>query len=123
MAAVVALGGVIGCGADQPGAVGEASANFDMEDVEPVLRRISTLIESGFSAEDAKSLAAKISAQELESEHEYRYRVRIDGTSADLRVVAFMDDVDAPDLAFFTQPALARSIQTAIGAYMTASGK
>jgi hypothetical protein len=94
----VALGSVASCGADPQGAVEEASANFDIEDVEPILRRISDLVESGFADEEVNSLASKISDQAVESEREYRYRVRIGGTNAELRVVVFMDDVDAPDI-------------------------
>ena len=123
MFVLVVLGTVAGCGAEPQGAVEEVSANLDIGDVEPVLRRISDVVESGFSDEDVKALASKITAQAVESEREHRYRVRIGGTSGELRVVVLMDDVDAPDIAFFTYPELARSIQRAIDEYMDGLGK
>jgi hypothetical protein len=101
----------------------EASANFDVEDVEPVLARVAGLVDSGFTASDAKLVASTIAKQPVGSEREYRYPVRAAGGATELRIVAVMDDVDAPDLSFVAHPELARAIQAAIAQYMNEVGK
>lgn len=102
---------------------GEASSGFDAEDVAPVLLRVSRLLSSGLDAADARSLARRINTQALESEKVYEYRVTYRGTRVDLRIVAFMDDIEAVDVAFFTSPALADAIAEQIAAYMEEVGK
>ena len=101
----------------------EASAAFDSEDVAPVLLRISQLLDSGLGAAEACALAGRITSQALDSEHAYEYQVTYKGTRVGLRIVAFMDDVEAPDIAFFTSPALAAAIDKRIFAYFKDVGK
>lgn len=88
-----------------------------------MLLRVSRLLASGFNAAEARSLAERINAQALDSGQEYEYHVTHRGTRLLLRIVAFMDDVDAPDIAFFTSPALAKAIDEQIAAYMEQAGQ
>jgi hypothetical protein len=101
----------------------EVSVNFDLEDVGPVLGRISSIIDSGFGTEDAESLSAWIARQSLDTEISYEYEVVFKGTSMPLTIVAFMDDVDTPDLAFFAPETLKTEIEDVVLSYLKEVGK
>lgn len=101
----------------------EASANFDLEDVGPFLQRVVALIDSGFAIPDARALAARIGQQPVKSTREYRYTVVARGVRSPLRIVAFMDDVDAPDLYFYTDRTIAERINAAMKRYFKDVGK
>ena len=89
----------------------------------PFLPRVVALIDSWFSISDAKALAARIGQQPVKSTREYRYTVVARGVRSPLRIVALMDDVDAPDLYFYTDQALAERIDAAMKKYFTDVGK
>jgi hypothetical protein len=101
----------------------EASISLDSDDVEPVLFRVSSLMTAGFSRSAARVLANRINAQPVESERAYTYKVTYRGRTIRLRVIAFMDDVNAPDLSFFTTADAARAIQGELEAYFKAQNK
>ena len=107
----------------KPPSLHEASSNFDLEDVAPFLQRVVALTDSGFSMADATALAARIGKQAVDSTREYRYTVVTRGVRSPLRIVAFMDDVDAPDLYFYTDQALAQRIDAAMEKYFKEVGK
>jgi hypothetical protein len=100
----------------------EASTALDSEDLEPVLVRVSNLMTAGFSRSAARSLARRIAAQPLESERSYFYKVTYERRAIRLRIAAYMDDVDTPDLSFFTTADAARAIQRELEAYLKAKG-
>ena len=107
----------------QPGAYEhEASTALDLADVEPVLLRVSRLMTAGFSPTAARELARRIAAQPLESERSYLYKVTYKGRTIPLRISAYMDDVDAPDVSFFTAVDAARAIQRELKAHLKAKG-
>lgn len=122
-ALAVAIGIVGGCGSTPPSAMEGVGGGVDLEDVEPILRRVAALVERGFSEQDAKSLSSEISAQVVQSKREYRRRVRFSGADIELQVVAFLDDVDAVDIDFITHPALAQLIDKSIAEHMESVGK
>ncbi|GAB5407281.1 MAG: hypothetical protein Aurels2KO_55120 [Aureliella sp.] len=88
----------------------EASMNFDLENVQPFLARIAKHIESGFSDTEIKTVAEFVGNTEVEDEHEMTLSVVADGQSTPLVIRVFMDDIDAPDLYFFTSADLASEI-------------
>lgn len=96
---------------------------MDLEDVEPILLRVAALVERGFSVQDARTLSASIAAQSVQSKREYRQRVRFRGAVVELQVVAFLDDFDAVDIDFITDPDLAQLIDKAINEHMESVGK
>lgn len=77
----------------------ETSLNFDIEDVEPFLLRVSGRVESGFSAADACRLAAEIARMQPDDERVWQFEIAFRGTRVCLSVRVFMDDVAAPDVA------------------------
>ena len=88
----------------------EASMNFDLENVQPFLARIAKHIESGFTDAEIKTVAEFVANTDVEDEREMTLSVVADGQSTPLVIRAFMDDIDAPDLYFFTSADLAAKI-------------
>src|SRR5262245_50777148 len=52
----------------------EASTNFDLEDVQPFLQRVASLVE-GFSPAQVETLAAEVAAIPIVSEREWTFTV------------------------------------------------
>jgi hypothetical protein len=103
------------------GDLSEASMNFDADGVLPFLQRIGNIVED-FSATQAQALANEIAGVPIESKRTWTFTVRYQGAEVPLRVHAFMDDTDSPDLAFFTKPDLAAVIQREMTAYAEERG-
>jgi hypothetical protein len=67
--------------------------------------------QKGFSADVARDLASQIAVLAVDDEGSWTYDVVFNGTEMTFRVTAFMDDVDAPDLAMFAPPGLIEVIE------------
>lgn len=100
----------------------ESSANFDLEHIGPFLGRISALIESGFGANEIQRVCQSIDAMEHDDQKEMDFPIRHGSADCNLRVVVFMDDVDAPDVYFFTTPTLANLIDEEIDEFFEETG-
>ena len=88
----------------------EASTSFDQENVAPFLARVASLFKSGFGSKEATVLADSINDLPIESTAMWEYAVSIDGKTERLVVLAFKDDVDTPDIYFYSSPAVADAI-------------
>jgi len=88
----------------------EASMNFDSENVRPFLERLKPLIESGFSDEEILQVQRMMEVLKIDDEKELEFPILYRGRETVLRVGIFMDDVNAPDVYFFTDPELAKEI-------------
>jgi hypothetical protein len=95
--------------------------NFDLDGVGPFLSRLTTMIE-GFGDAEVRQLSQDIAAIPIESERSWDFMVQYQGAEVPLRVRAFMDDIDAPDLYFFTSPELAGAIQRELLAFAELQG-
>ncbi|MFL5796371.1 MAG: hypothetical protein ACJ77A_00350 [Actinomycetota bacterium] len=89
----------------------EFSRSFDLDDVAEFLGRVSSLITRGFGPGDVADLTRQIEDLELDAELKIELRVTFRGRETALRVEAFMDDVETPDLAIFAAPELVREIK------------
>ncbi len=78
----------------------EASMNFDLENVEPFLKRLNSELHLELPVAE---LVAMTRAVTIDDEVEKAVMVRFGGTSIVLKYRVFMDDVEAPDLYFFTE--------------------
>ncbi|MBN6102102.1 hypothetical protein JR064_07985 [Xanthomonas sp. CFBP 8703] len=96
--------------------------NFDQKGVGPFLGSLSQSFSSGFSANQADKLAAAIDSLPVEQTGSWEYGVTVNGKPERLVIVAFKDDVDAPDLAFYSPPKLAVSIQKQLESFAQAQG-
>ncbi|WP_139187813.1 hypothetical protein [Pseudoxanthomonas sp. CF385] len=100
----------------------EASMNFDQEGVGAFLDSLSQSFSSGFSSDQADKLAAAIEALPVEQTGNWEYGVTVNGKPERLVVVAFKDDIDAPDLAFYSSAELAARIQRQLESFAQAQG-
>ena len=85
--------------------------DFDIEDVEAFLARVSSLVEAGFGAAEVARLVNKVRRMKVESDRWFSYRVRYAGREEKLKVYVFMDDIDTPEIAFHASPALCGAIR------------
>ena len=92
----------------------ETSANFDYEQVQPFLIRISGLIGSGFGAAEIAALMKKAQSLRPDQSCQTVFPITHGGVAGPLRIRIFMDDVDAPDVYFYAPVALAKQIDDEI---------
>ena len=98
------------------GELEEASMNFDTENLKPFLLRVAGFVEKGFAADEIDKVMA-LARLPHQSEEEVQFSVVYGGARAPLRVRVFMDDVEAPDVYFFTSPQLAKRIDQELKAF------
>lgn len=96
--------------------------NFDQEGVGPFLVELSRSFTSGLEPSQAETLAQSIDSLSVEQTGSWEYEVPANGKTERLVVVAFKDDVDAPDLAFYSSPELAARIQEQLDSFAQAQG-
>lgn len=89
----------------------EFSTGFDTNWVRPFLERIEPLIESGFDSEEIEEICQFVAKLPREKEGVLEFEVWHAGKRTPLYINVFMDDIDSPDIAFFTSAALAEQIK------------
>ena len=90
----------------------ETSTNFDTENVLPFLRRIEPLFEAGFSDGEISQVQKMLENLKVEEEKELEFPIQYHGEKSVLQIKIFMDDVDSPDVYFYTHPKLVKEIDT-----------
>jgi hypothetical protein len=85
----------------------EVSCNFDLKNIQPFLARIPTLLDSGFTADNAIQIAAVVSKLKIDEEKQFEFPIRFKGAAIKLKIQAVMDDIESPDLYIFTSKELA----------------
>jgi hypothetical protein len=103
------------------GELEEASTNFDAENLKPFLLRVAGFVEEGFGVSEIDKVMA-MAALPPESEEEVEFSVIYGGQRTPLRVRVFMDDVEAPDVYFFTSTQLRQRIGQEIHAFFAELG-
>ena len=107
LGAIIALFAANGVQADS-----EASMNFDIENVLPFLTRLITIVDSGINAKKVNEMYVFTKSVSIESQKEMNFEVIYKGKKTPFKYSVFMDDIDAPDLYFFTSPELATRIES-----------
>jgi len=92
----------------------EASMNFDSDQVRPFLERVKPMIESGFGDGEIAQVLQMMEGLKVDEEKEMELSIRYRGKQTVMRIDIFMDDINAPDMAFHTDPELAKEIDTAM---------
>ena len=87
----------------------EASMNFDAELVAPFVERLSSLV-TGLAAPQIAQVVDAIEDLGIDEERELIFEVLHQRRAVRLKIRVGMDDVDAPDLYFFTTRELAAEI-------------
>ncbi len=100
----------------------EASMNFDQDGVGPFLVHLSRIVGPDFDSDAAEKVTDAVEALDVEQIGNWEFRVLDNGSPQRLVIVAYKDDVDAPDLAFYTSPELAARIQEQLEAFATEQG-
>lgn len=97
-------------------ALEEASMNFDSEELRPFLGRLTSKC---FVLEpcDSDRLAREIAAVPVTRVGRWHFDVTYGQRSVPLEVRAAMEDLNAPDVYFFTVPELADRIQAEMHAF------
>lgn len=89
----------------------EASTNFDMENIEPFLKTLIPLIDSGFGISEINGIMDVVNSMTVEQELEVgRFLIKYKGKDTLLIIQVFLDDIDSPDVYIFTEPTLAEEI-------------
>jgi hypothetical protein len=88
------------------------STNFDSDTVRPFLERIQPLIEAGFSSAQIEQVGQIVATLAHDQEQTLEFQIRHAGKDAKFQIQVVMDDIDAPDLYFFSPPALTRQIES-----------
>ncbi len=99
----------------------EASMNFDSRRVRPFLERISPLV-TGFEEAEIARVLRVVEELSIDEESELVFAVLYEQKPISLRIRIFKDDVDAPDLYFFTVPPLADKIQQSMRTFSEEHG-
>jgi hypothetical protein len=90
----------------------EFSTNFDSDTVRPFLERIQPLIEAGFGSAQIEQVGQIVATLAHDQEHTLEFQIRYAGKDAKFQIQVVMDDIAAPDLYFFSPPALTRQIES-----------
>ena len=106
--------------ADDRPAVHEASMNFDLRHVRPFLLQLDGSLSLRLDVEKLASFAARTP---LERERSLMVKVRFSRHTVPLEFRVFMDDVEAPDLYFFTPSAdLSEAIDAELAKFAEQNG-
>jgi hypothetical protein len=100
-------------------ALEEASMNFDPEEVRPFLERLTSKLPI-LQPTDIDRLSREIAAVPVARVGRWRFDVIYNERNVPLEVRAVMEDVDAPDVYFFTASELADEIQAEMRAFADA---
>ncbi len=93
----------------------EASMTFDMELLRDFLEQIEDELELGIDVDELYDFAENT---EVEDERQRTFDVDFRGEEVSMTYVVFMDDIDAPDIAFFvSDPELAEEIDKQMAAF------
>jgi hypothetical protein len=99
----------MGCSQSKPTTF-EASMNFDSEHVQPFLEQLNANL--GLRLPVSKLVEFTLST-EIEDERSTTFDLVFKGSKSQIEYGVFMDDVDAPDLSFWTSSSeLARAIDS-----------
>jgi MFS family permease len=90
----------------------EFSTNFDSKMVRPFLERIQPFIESGFGSAQIEQVCQVVATLPHDQERTLEFQIRHAGKDARFEVHIFMDDIDSPDIYFFSPSALKQQIES-----------
>jgi hypothetical protein len=85
----------------------ESSGSFDVDEVQPFLDKLGRSLDAGFGPAEIEQVMSLLRQQAVGDEAELEFSVTYKGERVPLNLTLFMDDVNAPELYFFTSPALA----------------
>ena len=115
VAALIAGGSVLSC---DRAAMKETSAAFDLGQVRPFLMELTRDFDAGFDSATAERVYGKIAALPVDGTSVSDFTVTFHGASTPLQLIANMDDLNSPDLAFRAPPPLAQHIDSVLREFL-----
>jgi hypothetical protein len=94
-----------------PKGLEEWSSNLDMDDLRPTLEKLSKCIDNGFGQKEIDEVCGVAEEMHHDQTRALKFSISAAGQKADLFIVIFMDDIDAPDLAIHSAPAVIRKLE------------
>ncbi|SMP33135.1 hypothetical protein [Shimia sagamensis] len=105
-----------------PPITSETSMNFDAEEVAPFLTQLANNRRFAFPEDIAKAIGGAVSDIPVEDTKRWKITADFDGHPVRVEIEAFMDDVDAPDLYFFSTQAAISEIERELEAFAESIG-
>jgi hypothetical protein len=94
-----------------PKGLDEWSRNLDMDDLLPTLRKVSKCVEQGFGNKEIQEVIAVAEEIKPDQTKAFRFPITAGRDKAELWLVIFMDDIDAPDLEVHSSSAIIRKLE------------
>ncbi|UWQ33410.1 hypothetical protein K3555_02500 [Leisingera sp. M527] len=104
-----------------PPITSEASMNFDARSVGPFLTRLANNPRFGLPADFTASVVGAIQDMALNETRRWRIDGAFDGSRVQIEIEVFIDEAEAPDLAFFSTGAAIDEIGKELAAFAEAS--
>lgn len=101
----------------------ETSMNFDQEKVSLFLERLIPHIDSGFGTLEIHTVLRLIESLFVDEDGEVKFPITYQGQDIQLTVQVAMDDIEAPDVYFFSENVtLIRMIDLELGTFCKEQG-
>ena len=88
----------------------ESSMNFDIDTLQPFLERVANLIQEGFGEKEIANIMTSVKNMEPDEENNFNFEILYQQKKTPFIINVFMDDIDAPDVFFFSPADLANQI-------------
>jgi len=121
LSALVAAPVTAADGAIEPALV-RVTSSFESGHAAAVLRQVAKLFSAGFVRKDADQVAKQIGALPADQSQRWEFQGIYKGAPWALQVRARLDDFGTLDLDFFTAPAMAARIRSAVDNYLNSRG-
>lgn len=93
-----------------PAITSETSMNFDARDVGPFLNRLAAHTRFALPRDFADAIVTALPELSLDQTRRWRVDGDFDGTAMVLEIEVIMDDVNAPDISFFSSAQVIKEI-------------
>src|SRR5207247_2276994 len=87
-----------------PRGLEEWSTNLDMDELAPNLQRLAQAVDKGFGQREMAEVASVAEGMHHDQTRTFKFPISAAGQKADLFIEILIDDIDSPDLAFYSVP-------------------
>jgi len=88
----------------------ESSMGFDMQNLQPFLVRVSHIVQEGFTDSEIEAVMSAVKNMKPDEQKDFTFDITHNDRRTELKISIFMDDIDAPDVFFFSCAQLASTI-------------
>ena len=98
------------------------TTSVELRHVQPLLRRVAHVLETGFGRSDADGVASEVRVMPADQPMSWSFTVRYRRASHPLQVRALMDELGTVDVDFSTSAELAPVLRAEVDAYLNSHG-